>query len=174
MRRASAASMMSAENTSSLAFASPTSRGKSQVPPPSGTRPMRAKTSPNRARSEAMSTSQPSAMLQPAPTAKPSTIAMVGFGNSNRRITNRFSDSTRARPSAAVWRWAAIVLTSPPAEKCPPAPVRMTTRVAASASSSSSTESSSRRMTRSRALRASGRFRVMVATASARSTRIVL
>ncbi len=109
-------------------------------------------------------------MLQPAPTAKPSTIAIVGFGYSKRRMMKRFSDSTRARPSAAVCRFAAMVFTSPPAEKCPPPPVRMTTRTAASASSSSSAVSSSRRMTRSSALRACGRLSVIVATPSVRST----
>ena len=52
------------------------------MPPPSGTSPILAKTSPKRARSDAITMSQPSAILQPAPTAKPSTIAIVGFGYS--------------------------------------------------------------------------------------------
>src|SRR5262249_27870746 len=73
----SAASMMSPVSTISLALARPTRRCRSHVPPPSGTRPILMKTSPNFARSEAMIMSQPSAMLQPAPTANPSTMAMV-------------------------------------------------------------------------------------------------
>src|SRR5207245_7435864 len=49
-------------------------------------------------------------------------------------------------------------------------PVRITTRAVGSASISSSTPSISRRMARSSALRASGRFSVIVAIPSARST----
>src|SRR5258705_194874 len=49
-----------------------------------------------------------------------------------------------------------MVLTSPPEQKWPPAPVRITTRAASSASISSSTAASSPRMTKSSALRASG------------------
>src|SRR6266508_878475 len=100
IRSASAASMMSAVNTSSLALASPTSRGRSQVPPPSGTRPILAKTSPKRARSEAITRSQPSAILQPAPTAKPSTMASVGLGKLKSRSTKRFNVATRAEVAA--------------------------------------------------------------------------
>ena len=40
----------------------------------------------------------------------------------------RLSDSTRWRPSAALWRRVRIVFTSPPAQKWPPAPVRISTR----------------------------------------------
>src|SRR5256885_1724531 len=88
-------------------------------------------------------------------------MAMVGFGKSTSSSTMRFSDSTRARPSAAVWRFARMVLTSPPEQKWPPAPVRITTRTASSASISSSTAASSRRMTKSSAWRAPGRFSVI-------------
>src|SRR5207247_1552553 len=63
-----------------------------------------------------------------------------------------------------------MVFTSPPEQKCPPAPVRITTRAVGSASISSSTPSSSRRMVRSSALRASGRFSLIVAIELARST----
>jgi hypothetical protein len=69
MRAASAASMMSAVKMSSLARAIPTTRGSSQVPPPSGTRPIFQKSSPNFARSEATMRSQHRARLEPAPTA---------------------------------------------------------------------------------------------------------
>ena len=102
MRCASAASMISAVKISSFARASPTTRDSNQVPPPSGTSPIFPKTSPKRARSAATMRSQQSARLQPAPTAKPSTWAMVGRGNSTSRCTMRLSDSTRRRPSAAV------------------------------------------------------------------------
>src|SRR5438093_1570544 len=63
-----------------------------------------------------------------------------------------------------------MVFTSPPEQKWPPAPVRITTRAVGSASISSSTPSISRRMARSSALRASGRFSVIVAIPYARST----
>ena len=113
--------------------------------------------------------SQPSAMLHPAPTAKPSTMAIVGLEKLNRRSTKRLSSSTRALPSAAVCFFC-MLLTSPPAEKWPPAPVRSTTRTAGSRSSSSRAPSISSRIVRSSAFRASGRFIVIVATPSARST----
>ena len=67
----------------------------------------------------------------------------------------RLSDSTRARPSAAVCRFAAMVFTSPPAEKWRPRR-QDDDPTAGSASSSSSAVSSSRRMTRSSAFRAWG------------------
>ena len=161
--------MISAVSTISLALARPTSRCRSHVPPPSGTSPILRKTSPNFARSEATIRSHPSAMLHPAPTAKPSTMAIVGFGKLNRRRTKRLSISTRARPSAAVCFFC-MLLTSPPAEKWPPAPVSSITRTAESRSISSSAPSISSRIVRSNALRASGRFIVTVAMPSARST----
>src|ERR687892_417428 len=57
-------------------------------------------------------------------------MASVGRGKSTRRSTMRFSSSTRARPSAAVERRTRMLLTSPPAQKWPPAPVRRSTRTA--------------------------------------------
>src|SRR5262244_4625644 len=98
--------------------------------------------------------------------ANPSTMAMVGLGKLKRRSTKRFKSSTRSRPSEAVWRRTAMVFTSPPAEKWPPAPVRMTTRMAGSRSISSSASTSSSRIRMSRAFRASGRLMVRVATLS--------
>ena len=53
MRSASAASMMSARNTSSLARCNPTRRGSSHDPPKSTLRPRLEKISEKRARSEA-------------------------------------------------------------------------------------------------------------------------
>src|SRR3989442_7944247 len=96
-------------------------------------------------------------------------MGIVGSGKLRSRTTSRLSSSTRPRPSAAVWR-VRMVFTSPPEQKWPPAPVRITTRAVGSASISSSTPSISRRMARSSALRASGRFSVIVAIPSARST----
>jgi len=58
-----------------------------------------------------------------------------------------------------------MVFTSPPAQKWPPAPVRITTRAVGLASISSRAVSNSRRMPKSSALRASGRFSVIVAIA---------
>ena len=60
--------------------------------------------------------SHPSAMLHPAPTAKPSTMAMTGLGKLKRRSTKRFRSSTRARPSEAEC-FCRMLLTSPPAQK---------------------------------------------------------
>ena len=158
--------MMSPVKTSSLARAMPTGRGRSQVPPPSTARPILQKSSPNCARSVATMRSQQSARFDPAPTAYPSTIAMVGSGKFTSRSTARLRSPTRTCPSAAVLRWRMFV-TSPPAQKWPPAPVRMTTRAAGFASISSSASRSSRRIAKSSALRASGRFRVIVAMAPA-------
>jgi hypothetical protein len=56
---------------------------------------------------------------------------------------------------------------SPPAQNCPPAPVRMSARMSPLATSSRSTAASSVRSVMSSALRAAGRFRVSVAMPSA-------
>ena len=66
-------------------------RGSSQMPPKSTTRPRRTKISEKRARSLAMTMSQPSARFIPAPTATPSTAATVGLASSYRVRAARLS-----------------------------------------------------------------------------------
>ena len=62
------------------ARASPTRRGRNQVPPESGISPTRAKDWMNFALRLAITMSQASAMLQPAPAATPLTAATTGKG----------------------------------------------------------------------------------------------
>ena len=57
------------------------------MPPESGMRPTRAKTSMNAARSLATRRSHARARLHPAPAATPFTAAMVGFSMVARRTT---------------------------------------------------------------------------------------
>ena len=62
------------------ARARPTRRGSSQVPPPSGTRPILLKAWMKLADFAAITMSQPRAMLAPAPAATPLTMAITGTG----------------------------------------------------------------------------------------------
>ena len=78
---ASLAEMMSANNANSLALCNPTSRGSTHDPPKSIDSPLRAKISEKRASSEATTRSHPSARLQPAPAATPTTLAITGCGS---------------------------------------------------------------------------------------------
>ena len=82
MPQASAVSAGSASpvSASARARASPISRGRNQVPPESGTRPMRAKACTKLAERAASTMSQASATLQPAPAAAPLTAATTGNG----------------------------------------------------------------------------------------------
>jgi len=79
MRRVSAVSMISPVITSSVAFARPTIRGRRNIPPSAGTQPRLIQTSPKRARSEAIRTSQATVISHPAPTAAPLTAATTGL-----------------------------------------------------------------------------------------------
>ena len=72
---------MSASITIARARTSPTMRGRNQVLPQSGTRPMRVKACRKQADSPASTMSQASAMLMPAPAAEPLTAPTIGFGN---------------------------------------------------------------------------------------------
>src|SRR3954467_4977087 len=63
----------------------------------------------------------------------------------------------------------AIALTSPPAQKWPPAPVSTTARTAGSSRTSATAAPNASRIDRSSALRASGRFMVSTAVAPMRS-----
>ncbi len=171
-RSASWASMRSPRKSSSSAFAVPTSSRSRVEAPPSGPRPMREKTTPKRAVSEAMRRSVASARLQPMPTASPLMLPRTGFGSSRRRRMQRLPRSRMSPPGspgkdeASVRRRSSFEtgLRSAPAEKLRPAPVSTTARTASSASSSRSMRSISRKRPVVSALRAAGRFRVSVAT----------
>lgn len=65
---------------SSAARVGPTSRGRVQVIPESGARPIRPKASTNLASAAAIRRSQANAMEAPAPAATPLTAAMTGCG----------------------------------------------------------------------------------------------
>jgi hypothetical protein len=66
-------------------------------------------------------------------------------------------------------RFSRIPRMSPPAQNTPPAPVRITARTFSSSRISDTSSAISRRIGMSRALRASGRFRVTMATSSRNS-----
>ena len=80
MRSASSAGSLSPVIARPSARARPTSRGSSQVPPQSGTRPIFAKAWMKLAERAATTRSQPSAKLAPAPAATPLTAAITGTG----------------------------------------------------------------------------------------------
>ena len=67
----------------------PTSRGRSQLPPLSGIRPIAEKLWMNLADLAAMTMSQASAMLAPAPAATPLTRAITGCGKRGERADQR-------------------------------------------------------------------------------------
>src|SRR5205823_13139565 len=75
-RRSSDLEIMEPVKNNSQALALPTRRGKNQLPPQSGCKPIRAKLAPNAALSEAIRMSQPSAKLKPAPAQGPLTAAI--------------------------------------------------------------------------------------------------
>ena len=79
MAAASSPLHMPPKSAISLARARPTSRGSSQEAPLSSDRPRLAKIMESLARSLQTTRSQPSASDSPAPTATPSTLAMVGL-----------------------------------------------------------------------------------------------
>ena len=143
------------------------------MPPASGIRPIRANISPKRARSDAMTRSHARARLQPAPAAAPSTMAIVGARKRASARIARLIASTRVWPSAAVMGLSRMNLTSPPAQKCSPAPRTTRTRTCASPARAVSASSSSRRIAMSSALRTSGRFSVSVAMPSVHAVRTV-
>src|SRR5437763_75546 len=121
-------------------------------------RPSLAAGIPNRALGPAVRRSQAMASWVPAPSAAPSTAAIVGKGAS----CNACSTDRSVAPKAA----SSTPVRSAPAQKCPPAPVSTSTRVSepdatAAAIACSSPNSASR----STALRRCGRSIVTNATA---------
>src|SRR5262245_43558636 len=167
---------MSAKNASSFAFCTPTRRGSSHEVPPSSARPRLAKISEKRARSLASTRSQASARPSATPTHTPSTLASVGFGI-------RCSSSTMTPIRRISWT---IGCTGPPvrpwpflfpprfapAEKLPPAPVRISARSPGVAATSVKARSRPLHISASIAFFFSGRSSVIVTSPSRRSTRI--
>ena len=78
----------SAVSASARARAGPIRRGRIQVPPESGTRPILANDCTNVAERAARTMSQASAMLQPAPAATPLTAATTGNGSARNLRTS--------------------------------------------------------------------------------------
>ena len=74
---------------SSSAFAYPTMRGSSQLPPESGTRPIFTNAWVNDAASLAIRTSHANVSDAPAPAATPFTPAITGFGRSTMAWISR-------------------------------------------------------------------------------------
>ncbi len=122
---------------------------------------------PNWAPSTATAMSQAAASPAPPPKATPSTSATVTAGISLRCFSIpatliascRLSDSVRSDA-------AAIHSRSPPAQKCPPAPRRKTTRTWSAAFRVSNASVSASMVSRSKALRLEGRLMVTKATPS--------
>ncbi|VAU69634.1 Uncharacterised protein [Klebsiella pneumoniae] len=71
-----------------MARARPATRGSSQVPPQSGTRPSLLKAITKLAERAAITMSQPRASVAPAPAATPLTAQITGFGSFARRRTS--------------------------------------------------------------------------------------
>ena len=117
-----------------------------------------------------MRRSQAIASERPAPAAAPRTMAIVGLGSScSQRETSICERSAWAFSSSVVppnSRPSAMALTSPPAQKPRPAPVRTMTPTSASSASRGSASSIASSISPDIALRRSGRLRVSVATPS--------
>ena len=88
MRSASSAGSLSPVIARPSARARPTSRGSSQVPPQSGTRPILLKAWMKLALRAATTRSQHSARLAPAPAATPLTAAITGTGIVRTRVAS--------------------------------------------------------------------------------------
>ena len=137
--------------------------------PQSGTSPISRNDTVNFALSPATTTSARQAMLAPAPAACPCTAATTGFGKVMAISATRTISASRS--SMADGSRLPIVLTSPPAQKCPPAPVTTTARTAASSAMLSKCSANPLRVSGESAFRASGRSMVRTATPPPRSSR---
>ena len=166
---ASAASMGSAEKSSSLARPAPIRRGKRWVPPAPATVPIRALVMPKRAESAATRMSQERASSRPPVRHHPAIAAITGFGQ--RSIA---ALASRKTPSA---RWVSATALTParssrsmPVEKQRSLPRRTTTRTVPSSPRSRTIDPSRSSSSRLRALCLAGRLRVTRATSSRCST----
>ena len=87
---------------SARARCSPTRRGRNQVLPPSGSRPMRAKACRNEADLPATAMSEASAKLMPTPAAGPFTAATIGLGTLRIRRITGLKNLSSASPESDV------------------------------------------------------------------------
>ena len=148
----------------SIACPMPTTRGSLTVPPSISGTPQRRQNTPNTASSSATRRSASSASSSPPATAWPATAAISGFDSAMRLgpigpgPSPDGSTLLRNAGSPTAFR-------SAPAQKLPPAPVRIATPSAASASKRSNASLSSNAVGPSMALRRSGRLMVIVQTA---------
>ena len=169
MRSASCAPMISASSANSFARCMPTRRGSTQLPPKSKDRPRLANISEKRAVSEATTKSQMRAMLQPAPTATPRTLAMVGCGMRasamHTSVMLRMDDN-----GCNLSGWAEPPLRSAPLQNSPPAPVSTMTRSSGFDPISKNVCFSSAHMVPLAAFFLEGRFMVTVTMPSWRKT----
>ena len=163
------APIRSANSIDPMARAAPIWRGSVQVPPASGIRPIRVKAWMKLALSVAITRSQASARLAPAPAAAPFTAASVGMGQSCSR---RNSGSYSSRRTASRSRSARGVSDrSCPEQKARPAPVSTSAR--ADPMAARIAISNSVRRVAFSAFITSGRLRVITARPSACETRRV-
>ena len=131
------ASIKSPNRISSLARASPMSRGKRWVPPDPGITPSRTSGMPSRAILAATRRSQHMANSRPPPRAFPSMAAIVGTGRAASRSYIAFSAISFPSPTRP--RSAANSLTSDPAQKArSPEPHSTTARTSGSLSTEAS------------------------------------
>ena len=152
---ASSAWIRAPERHQRRAVGRPTSRGRNQALPASGTRPRRAKTKPIRAPLAAMRMSMGRVRVAPTPTAAPFRAAMMGLRQLKRAPTKPPPERRRAvvpespkatEPSALESNAPAPEEMSAPAQKARPAPVTMITRTLSSSSARTKASSISRPM----------------------------
>jgi hypothetical protein len=160
---AAAASTVAAVSSIDDAVAGPVSSARRCTVQWSTTRPSLAAGIPNRLRSVATRRSQAMASCVPAPSAGPSTAAMV---------TSGAVDNAASTAVSASWKpWSSTPVRSAPAQKALPSPRSTTTRLPAEAASSSAAFSATN-MVWFTALRRSGRSSVMVVTVPVADDRI--
>ena len=123
----------------------------------------------NRADSDAMITSQASAMLQPIPATAPRTAATTGFSMFARLRTMRCASLSSSRPEAGVN--SPILLTSPLAQNALPLACNSTARTAGSRAALSNALPSASRISTVSAFNFSGRSSVTIPTAPRTSQR---
>ncbi|MNM86224.1 hypothetical protein D3C81_983690 [compost metagenome] len=132
-------------NISSLASIIPTARGSAYSAPMSGNRPTLANDMQNDARSDASTKSAASASENPAPAAGPSTAAITGISRSRSRRSHLWMSCRRRRMASGaradgsgLEKMPWIDFRSPPAQKLPADPVRISARMLRSLSTQSS------------------------------------
>src|SRR5277367_4659547 len=171
---ASAAFRWRAVSRISAAIVYGTCRRNRTVDPASGNRPHRTSETPKRALSPATRISVACRISVPPAIAAPSTAAISGLVNRNPLSSGLITPALK--PPALPWRKLSpgcirvIAFKSAPAQNAPPAPVMIATRISAFAFTSSQVLDMISIISVDSALRASGRFNVIVSTCPRRST----